>query len=854
MKILGLAIILFCPLFLYQSVAQEELPSGYQYVFPGQDSKYIHPNSTIILRFENISPKDLGNLSTLIKVSGEKSGHHMGTTIIASDSRTIIFESEKSYELGEKVEVIIDPLFSEFSNNIISPFSYEFTVLEEEVEVNLAPEDRNSNITGQKKSATVRSAMIMSNGVSVPADFPHVNITQHNNPSSDYIFLNNWGPPNYNMIFNTSGDPVWYWKTTDRRRDFKVQSNGWITMMVRYGYGGAWNGHIALTENFEFIKSMRATNGYYTDEHEFFMLPDSGYFLIGKRETTVNMSLYVTGGQTDATVRETCIQEFTADDQLIFIWRAWDHFDIRDLEIEDLTGTYIRFPHMNAIYTDDDGHILLSSRHLSEISKIHRQNGSFIWRLSGLPESSNNDFQFIDDPLDGFRNQHAIRSLGNNRYTMFDNGNMHSPPVSRAVEYEIDTVQMTATLVWEQRNGQINELSDFMGNTQRLPNGNTHINWAIGNVLPIASEVTPGGEKVFEMMFEEGYHCYRSFRHPWEGKSTIPYLLLELQADNLALIFNKFGDDKVDYYNIYSGTSPNPTNQIDTSHTTLKHLEDLQNGLHYYFRVTAVDKNGLESDFSNEEDIIVNIVPPGSNLIINGDFADTLDAWIWETDGSALADIQVNDGVCNFVIQNGGTEFREVQLRQNNIPLIQGQNYTFEFDAWADASSIVEIKVGEDVSPFRNYSRNGYTALNSTLKHFTYTFEMQESTDNNARVVMNAGTSAQDIYIDNLSLKMDVPVKVDDRFQTNSQILLSSNYPNPFNTSTTIKYTIPKQHHIRLKVFDGLGREVDELINKVQSPGSYEVDFDASRLDSGVYYYRIEAGDFMQTKKMLLLR
>jgi hypothetical protein len=319
-------------------------------------------------------------------------------------------------------------------------------------------------------------------------------------------------------------------------------------------------------------------------------------------------------------------------------------------------------------------------------------------------------------------------------------------------------------------------------------------------------------------------------------------------------VSNKFGDDNVDYYNIYGGTTPNPTNRIDTSHTTLKHLVDLQNGLHYYFRVTAVDKNGLESDFSNEEDIIVNIVPPGSNLIINGDFADTLDAWIWKTEGSALADVQVNDGVCNFVIQNGGTEFWAVQLRQNNIPLIQGEDYIFEFDAWADETRIVEIKVGEDISPYRNYSRNGYTALNSTLKHFTYTFEMQESTDNNARVVINAGATAQDIYIDNLSLKMVVPVKIDNRFQDNSQTLLSSNYPNPFHTSTTISYTILDKRHISLKVFDGLGREVDELINKMQSPGSYEVIFNASHLGSGVYYYRIEAGDFIQTKKMLLLR
>jgi len=852
MKIIALIIALFCPFLLYPSVAQHELPVGYQYIFPGPDSKYIHPGSTVILRFEHISPKQLTNLGTLIKVTGEKSGPHTGTTIIASDHRTVIFESERSYELGEKVELSIDPQFPESFSNPIQPLTYAFSVLQDEPGMNIPPDQGDKHSSGQKKSTAASKAMIMTNGVSVPADFPHVSITKNNNPTSDYIFLNNWGPPNYNIIFNTSGEPVWYWKTSDRRRDFKVQSNGFITMLIRHGYGG-YNGHIALTENFELIKVIRATNGYETDEHELFMLPDSGYFLIGKRETTVDMSEYVEGGQTNATVRETCIQEFTADDQLIFIWRAWDHFDIRDVEWDDLTNSYIRFSHMNAIYTDDDGHILLSSRNLSEISKIHRQSGEFIWRMSGVPGSPNNDFQFVNDPFNGFRNQHAIRSLGNNRYTLFDNGNLHSPQISRALEYELDTVLMTATLVWEQRSDLDHQYTFYMGNAQRLHNGNTHINWAVGDILPIATEFTPEGEKVFEMWFEDGYHCYRSFRHSWEGECNIPYLLLELQADNLTLIFNKFGDDNIDYYNIYAGNSPNPTMLIDTSHSTLKQLRELQNGLHYYFRVTAVDKDGVESDYSNEEDMVINILPSGSNLILNGDFSDTLESWTWATEGSASADVKVVDGVCHFAIVSGGMEFWELQLRQNNIPLIQGQTYTFEFDAWADVSRIVEIEIEDDDSPFTNYSRIGYTALTSNSKRYTYSFEMKESTDINSRVVINAGSSAQDIYIDNISLKLDVASRVDDRIPTNSKILRSSNHPNPFNGVTTITYSLSDQRHILLRVFDGLGRELGTLVDHLHLPGNYETTFDASFLEGGVYYYRIEAGDMIQTRKMLFL-
>ena len=87
---------------------------------------------------------------------------------------------------------------------------------------------------------------------------------------------------------------------------------------------------------------------------------------------------------------------------------------------------------------------------------------------------------------------------------------------------------------------------------------------------------------------------------------------------------------------------------------------------------------------------------------------------------------------------------------------------------------------------------------------------------------------------------------------------LSQNYPNPFNPATTIKYSIPmgtqRALTIQLKVYDILGREVKTLVNEVKSPGNYEVNFNASSLASGVYFYRLQAGNFIQTKKMILMK
>ena len=83
---------------------------------------------------------------------------------------------------------------------------------------------------------------------------------------------------------------------------------------------------------------------------------------------------------------------------------------------------------------------------------------------------------------------------------------------------------------------------------------------------------------------------------------------------------------------------------------------------------------------------------------------------------------------------------------------------------------------------------------------------------------------------------------------------LSQNYPNPFNPSTKINFALPKQGFVSLKIYDVLGREIRTLVNEVKSAGNYTVDFNASEFSSGVYFYRIQANDFMDVKRMLLVK
>jgi hypothetical protein len=149
------------------------------------------------------------------------------------------------------------------------------------------------------------------------------------------------------------------------------------------------------------------------------------------------------------------------------------------------------------------------------------------------------------------------------------------------------------------------------------------------------------------------------------------------------------------------------------------------------------------------------------------------------------------------------------------------------------------------------------------------------------RLDEGTGQSAQDLsfYSNNATLGTSANPDVSDPSWVQANILivnlddeknspsipirfsLSQNYPNPFNPVTKIKYTVPsvilsgaKNLTVQLKVYDVLGNEIAALVNEEKSAGIYEVDFDGSKLSSGVYFYQLSAGNFINTKKMILIK
>ena len=98
------------------------------------------------------------------------------------------------------------------------------------------------------------------------------------------------------------------------------------------------------------------------------------------------------------------------------------------------------------------------------------------------------------------------------------------------------------------------------------------------------------------------------------------------------------------------------------------------------------------------------------------------------------------------------------------------------------------------------------------------------------------------------------PVGVSDDELIAEKFELKQNYPNPFNPSTRINYAIPSASFVNLKVYDIIGNEIAVLVNEGKQAGNYQIDFDATELTGGVYFYQLLTGPFVETKKMILMK
>jgi len=245
------------------------------------------------------------------------------------------------------------------------------------------------------------------------------------------------------------------------------------------------------------------------------------------------------------------------------------------------------------------------------------------------------------------------------------------------------------------------------------------------------------------------------------------------------------------------------------------------------------------------------------NLVTNGDFEAGNDgSWV----GNAFNIITEGGNSFNFAdVEVAGNAF-DVNLSQV-VEIIPGESYTLTFDASTGAGNTrtMVVGIGQNQAPF--FADVETVTLTETTQTFTVDLVATDDgtgTDfggaEESRVIFDMGADVGVVVIDNVSLELTVATSVEELDNRPNQFSLDQNFPNPFNPTTNISFTIPQSADVKLEVFNALGQKVATLVNGSRNAGSHTITFDASRFASGVYLYRLTSGNNVQINKMLLLK
>jgi hypothetical protein len=292
--------------------------------------------------------------------------------------------------------------------------------------------------------------------------------------------------------------------------DFKINYD----KQMSYNYQDKY---YIIDSSFKVVDSVFCKNGLIEDDHDMQILSNGHFLLLGEEKLQMDLSKYHlfrhngTAGSAKAWVTCGVIQEQDKNKSVVFEWHAKDHFGF-----DDVDSCYLNSPdtvdwtHFNSIERDNDGNILVSSKHFNEVTKLNGKTGAIIWRLGG----NKNEFEFKNDPRQ-FKQQHDVRQLANGHLTLLDNGSDKAPfHVASVKEYQIDEQARMVNLVWNYVE-DTNDFSDGIGGVQRLLNGNTLIDYGgIKNENILMNVVKPNGQKVFEIAFTDTLASYRAYNYP----------------------------------------------------------------------------------------------------------------------------------------------------------------------------------------------------------------------------------------------------------------------------------------------------------------------------------------------------
>jgi hypothetical protein len=363
----------------------------------------------------------------------------------------------------------------------------------------------------------------------LPTDFPVIKIDTSVSPAPGYLFLTTFNisqnSPSYILVLDSLAKPLFYQKPLLGGIDFKMGPNGLFSYASAIGAGDVHqigplkvqNAKVIdyiLDSDFNLIDSVQCKNGYLSDTHEFRILPNGNYLMLSYEMVPVDMSKVVNGGNPNAIVIGSVIQELDANKKCVFQWRSLDHIPITQTLDNFLNATF-EHVHANAYHLDTDGNLIVSFATTCEMVKIDMTSGNIIWRFGGNQSNFAIKGEHEEFAPLYFRLQHDIKRLSNGNFLFFDDGYGKDPWYSRAVEYSVDEKNKTADLVWEYKHPAGDIATFAMGSAQRLPNGNTLIDWGmiLSGPFRTVTEVTPDKKIAYELSLPPAYFSYRGLKY-----------------------------------------------------------------------------------------------------------------------------------------------------------------------------------------------------------------------------------------------------------------------------------------------------------------------------------------------------
>jgi Arylsulfotransferase (ASST) len=347
----------------------------------------------------------------------------------------------------------------------------------------------------------------------LPGDFPDWNAQRTGDTQAEWYVMSTpqtgGNPPNYPVIFDHDGVPVW-WSNPLNNSFTTLLPNNDVAWTLNTGAGAeehALDGHL--------VRTVKATVGG-TDIHDVLLLPSGNYVVVGNVRVPADLSSC--GGSAAGSLLDHVIQEIDPQTGLpVWTWDTFEHIPVSESDPQWQTqcangDAY----HWNSIEATPDGY-LVSFRHLDAVYKIKKDVGqlddkSIEWKLGGsehdegLPPHDTRLTPVNDLVFDGgshFGGQHDARLLSDGTVTLHDNGsNLGRPP--RAVRYQIDTTNKTATLQ-EQMTDPLVPSSNCCGDARKLPGGNWVMGWGgSGGDNRVVTEMTADGTRAFLLQFPKG--------------------------------------------------------------------------------------------------------------------------------------------------------------------------------------------------------------------------------------------------------------------------------------------------------------------------------------------------------------